>query len=252
MTSVSSSTIISSTSSLFTLIFAFLFQAESFTIIKLLAVLSSVTGVVIVTWADEKDQGTESLFGDGLALLSALSYGIYAVMLPKKIPQDSPISLPMFFGFVGLINGIFLLPILMLFNFSKIEIFQLPETKMVWFYIFLNGIIGSVISDYLWAKSILLLNSPLIATLGLSLTVPLAMASDALLHHKKFSWNYLWGSVLVFGGFVIVNFDDQLMNFFRSFLSFLSLKYLRVFNYFKIKSDLLRYGSQPTTLENSK
>jgi len=40
-----------------------------------------------------------------------------------------------------------------------------------------NGLIGTVVSDYLWARSVLLL-SPLISTLGLSLTIPCSMLAQ--------------------------------------------------------------------------
>lgn len=47
-------------------------------------------------------------------------------------------------------------------------------------FIVLNGLCDNVLSDYLWARAIVL-TSPTVATVGLSLTIPLAFLSDALL-----------------------------------------------------------------------
>ena len=46
--------------------------------------------------------------------------------------------------------------------------------------ILLKGLVDNVLSDYLWAKAVLL-TSPTVATVGLSLTIPMAIASELLL-----------------------------------------------------------------------
>lgn len=74
----------------------------------------------------------------------------------------------------------------------------------------MNGFIGTVLSDYLWLWAVLL-TSPLVATVGLSLTIPLAMLTDIVLKGKSFTWLYLLGSALVVGGFLLVNCDNQFL-----------------------------------------
>jgi solute carrier family 35 protein F5 len=59
-------------------------------------------------------------------------------------------------------------------------------------------------ADLLWAKAVLL-TSPLIATLTLTLTIPLAMLVDVVFHSKAFAPVYFIGSATVFAGFVLVN-----------------------------------------------
>ena len=46
--------------------------------------------------------------------------------------------------------------------------------------IVLKGLLDNVLSDYLWARAVLL-TSPAVATVGLSLTIPMAIASELLL-----------------------------------------------------------------------
>lgn len=57
--------------------------------------------------------------------------------------------------------------------------------------------------------SVLLL-SPVIATVGLSLTIPIAILSDILYKHTIFSGIYILGSLLVILGFIIVNIDEYI------------------------------------------
>lgn len=94
-TTVASSTIITSTSSMFTLLFGALFGVERFTLRKLFAVLASLTGIILISSIDLSGNNTddehrgdfpsktfaELAAGDLLALASAVLYG-------KHIPQD--------------------------------------------------------------------------------------------------------------------------------------------------------------------
>jgi len=47
------------------------------------------------------------------------------------------------------------------------------------------------------------------ATLGMSLTIPLAMVADMVIHGRHYSAVYILGSVQVFAGFVIANISDR-------------------------------------------
>lgn len=61
-----------------------------------------------------------------------------------------------------------------------------------------------MLSDYLWARSIVL-TSPTVATVGLSLTIPLAFLSDFLLGKGTVGYLSGFGAVFVIFGFVFVN-----------------------------------------------
>lgn len=68
---------------------------------------------------------------------------------------------------------------------------------------------GTNLSDVLWAYAVQL-TTPLTATLGLSLTVPFGMISDALLRGKSFGVQYILGALLVLSGFLLVSFAKPL------------------------------------------
>ena len=60
------------------------------------------------------------------------------------------------------------------------------------------------VSDYLWILA-MLMTSPLIVTMGLSLTIPLALLGDFLFKGQVKGLSYWFGALLVISGFSIVN-----------------------------------------------
>mmetsp|Transcript_25573 Transcript_25573/g.55575 ORF Transcript_25573/g.55575 Transcript_25573/m.55575 type:complete len:87 (+) Transcript_25573:420-680(+) len=63
-----------------------------------------------------------------------------------------------------------------------------------------NAVIGTSLSDYLWATGVLL-TSPLVATVSLNLTIPVSFITDAVvLHQHAFSWTAPVGALAVFVG----------------------------------------------------
>lgn len=87
-TSVSSTTIMSSMSGFFTLGLGALFGVEKFDIKRLIAVVLSVTGVVLVSRSDrqsgEAEQAGRPLLGDFLALISAGLYAGYVLLMKVR------------------------------------------------------------------------------------------------------------------------------------------------------------------------
>ncbi len=60
-----------------------------------------------------------------------------------------------FFGYIGLFNGIILLPIVLVLHFTKVESLVGLSWPII-ISLFINGIFNNVLSDYLWARSMLL------------------------------------------------------------------------------------------------
>jgi len=60
------------------------------------------------------------------------------------------------------------------------------------------------VSDYIWILA-MLMTSPLIVTMGLSLSIPLALLGDFVLKGQLKGLFYWFGAVLVLTGFWIVN-----------------------------------------------
>ncbi len=73
----------------------------------------------------------------------------------------------------------------------------------------ISGFFNNVISDYLWARSVVLTSST-VATVGLSITIPLAMISDLLVQGQAPTLLSASGAVLVIIGFCLVNISKEL------------------------------------------
>lgn len=216
-TTVASSTILTATSSVFTLTFGAMFGVEQFTIRKLAGVLASLAGVILISSVDysgkssdeehrgdfpEKSTG-ELALGNTLALLSAIVYGIYTVFMKKRIADESKVNMPIFFGFVGLTNVLFLWPGFFILHWTGFETFELPSTNRVTLILLLNAT-GSMLSDIIWAYAVLL-TSPILVTVGLSLNIPLSLVGQMVLNSQKSTGLYWIGAIIVLLSFVIVN-----------------------------------------------
>ncbi|GAB5575612.1 solute carrier family 35 member F5 isoform X1 [Prionailurus iriomotensis] len=172
--------ILSSTSGLFTLILAAVFPSNSgdrFTLSKLLAViLRSIGGVVLVNLSGSEKSAGRDTIGSIWSLVGAMLYAVYIVMIKRKVDREDKLDIPMFFGFVGLFNLLLLWPGFFLLHYTGFEDFEFPN-KVVLMCIIINGLIGTVLSEFLWLWGCFLTSS-LIGTLALSLTIPLSIIAD--------------------------------------------------------------------------
>lgn len=153
----------------FTLIIGRLFRVETLTLEKVGAVVMrfvlllryfhvcshrqfSFTGSLLVASSDsssnqpagappsmnEDNHAPRPVWGDLLALLSAVFYALYVILLKVKIREESRIDMQLFFGFVGLVNILFCWPMGFLLHFIGAEPFELPSTQQAVISILLN------------------------------------------------------------------------------------------------------------------
>ncbi|KIV92933.1 hypothetical protein PV10_04189 [Exophiala mesophila] len=239
-TTVASTTILTSTSSLWTLILGAFTGTEIFTWRKLCGVVLSLFGIILIstidltTNADSMDPvsdpdrllrmrrlfrriddqfpdkpASELALGDALALTSAIIYGIYTITLKKSTIKALPrqLNMTLFFGLVGTFNIFLLFPLFPLLHFTGIETFQTPPTRHVWMILLVNSI-SSLLSDICWAYA-MVLTSPLVVTVGLSLTIPLSLVGEMVLQGHYEGWVYWIGAGIVVGSFVFVDHEER-------------------------------------------
>ncbi|EHK96664.1 putative Uncharacterized vacuolar membrane protein [Glarea lozoyensis 74030] len=219
-TSVASSTILTSMSSIFTLIFGALLRVEAFSYKKLIGVLASLTGIVLISLVDlsgkdnDENRGdfphkshTEIAIGDGMAFGSAVMYGIYAIVMKKRIGNEDRVNMPLFFGLVGLFNCMLLWPGFFILHFTGVEKFQMPPTSKIWIIVLANSA-SSFISDYCWAYA-MLLTTPLVVAVGLSMTIPLSLIGQMILSSQYSSALYWVGACIVLLSFLFVNHESK-------------------------------------------
>lgn len=212
-TSVSSSSILSNTSAIFVFLIevAFLWDPLNFSWLKPFFVFICFSGITMITIVDTygpDGSKNHSFVGDMFSLLGAASYALYAIFLRIKVPKEKEETFKFshFLGFVGLFNLVFLLPLFPIFDWLNIEKFEWPNSR-AFLLLTANGIIGTFVSDYCWARSVVLLG-PLITTMGLCLNTPVSLAVTALYEHVDFSWWYIFGSFLAFTSFLGISFTD--------------------------------------------
>ncbi|KAN0035184.1 hypothetical protein ACTA71_004445 [Dictyostelium dimigraforme] len=234
-TSVSTNTILSTLSGIFSLILSVIFKVDKFTIEKLFATLLTLTGVILVSYSDfdKSSNGSDTVIGDILAIVGAFLYGLYSVLVKKLIGSEENLPMPMMFGYLGLFNLIFLWPAFFILNLTSWEVFELPSSRVLVYLIF-NGIFGSFISDLLDSYSVVM-TSPVINSIGLSLSIPFAMISDFVRTGKKFTLMYLFGSCFVVLGFLLINLASSI---FEKKLKYIEGKlFSRVKNLLNIKKN---------------
>ena len=77
----------------------------------------------------------------------------------------------------------------------------------MWAVTFFAGLLDNVLSDYLWAKAILLTTTT-VATAGLTIQVPIAALVDTLTGHAPHLLNYI-GAAAVLVGFAGINIPSD-------------------------------------------
>eukprot|EP00945_MAST-04E_sp_MAST-4E-sp1_P006657 g6657.t1 len=209
LTSVSSSTVLSSMSCVFTALFAWKVGSEKLAWHTIVAVFMTIGGTAMVVLSDSKngeeapgDAQPSSFFGDLIALLGAIFYGCYTVAIHNKVKSESFDDLALFLGYLGLIGSVCLLPIVLILNSTEVEpLSDLPLSAV--FMIAFKGIFDNVLSDLLWAKAVLL-TSPTVSTIGINMTNPLSIIIDWMRGSAP-SFVRLTGAIVMVAGFFLVS-----------------------------------------------
>ncbi|KAI9621341.1 hypothetical protein H4Q26_015840 [Puccinia striiformis f. sp. tritici PST-130] len=209
-TTVSSTTILSSMSGFFTLAIGVLTGAEKYSFGRLVAVITSIAGVILVSKSDRNLHSIHDMpsgknlpppsehwiLGDLLALSSAALYALYVILMKVKVKEESRVDMQLFFGFVGVINMLCFWPMGVILHYTDIEPFSFPQTHKLWISVILNAMC-TFVSDYIYMLA-MLKTSPLVVTLGISLTLPVAVIGDIFK-----------GAGLVLSSFVILSLFEQ-------------------------------------------
>ncbi|KAI9149388.1 putative vacuolar membrane protein [Paramyrothecium foliicola] len=218
-TSVASTTILTSTSGIWTLILGAMFGVERFSLRKLIGVTASLAGVVLISTVDlsgESDENRGSFphkspgqiaLGDSMALVSALVYGMYVTIMKRRVGNEEKVDMKLFFGLVGVFNLVLLWPVFFILHWTELEPFQMPPSGRIWTIVIVNSL-SSFVSDISWALA-MLLTTPLVVTVGLSLTIPLSLVGEVVQYGQYSSFLYWVGAAVVVLSFVFINHESH-------------------------------------------
>jgi solute carrier family 35 protein F5 len=194
-------------------------RVERFTLLKFLGVLASLGGVALISMVDvsgdtDENRGSfphktpkELAIGDVMAFVSAVLYGFYTVFMKARIGDETRVNMPLFFGLVGLANVLLLWPGFIILHLTGVEPFQLPPTSRILNIVLINSA-SSLVSDFCWAYA-MLLTSPLIVTVGLSLTIPCSLVGQMVLDAQYASALYWVGAAIMVLSFLFINHEDR-------------------------------------------
>lgn len=83
----------------------------------------------------------------------------------------------------------------------------MPPTGKIWTIILLNSL-SSFVSDISWAYA-MLLTTPLLVTVGLSLTIPLSLVGEMIQYQQFSSFLYWVGAGIVLLSFLFINHESH-------------------------------------------
>lgn len=219
-TSASNQTILGSTTTFFTLFLGVLLKIDKLSLKKLLCVVSSLIGVILINLSESSSHSNDHdkfapkspVFGNFLALIGALCYALYLLVMKLKCGTGNKTTNEReLFGWVGVMTLILGVPLLLFAHVMEIEKFELPPNKTVLFMIMVNAIF-SVISDYVTILAMLLTN-PLVTSLALTSGIPITIFIDFLVLQltsleKSSSSNlflYAFGVICILISVVLIN-----------------------------------------------
>ena len=227
MTSVTANSMLSSSSAVFTFCVSVYMGLDKFTWMKVAAVTAYVCGTVLVTMADRDPRGVNfdsaseadstnnalgqniesPMFGNVLALAAAGLYALYTSVMKLYLKDDDRTDMTLFFALMGVVNftafGAALVALRfvgflpeLLSNLS-IRVFLLACSK---------AFFDNVCSDYLWARAVLL-TSPTVASIGLSLQIPLAASVEVFVGSPPWAAHFKNAALMASGTlFVLAGF----------------------------------------------
>lgn len=165
---------LASTSGFFTLLIGYLADVEILSTLRMGAVFLSFIATLLTVIPDFSfsSKSTQAAF---FALSSALAYGLYSIYLKKVTKDESRVSMPMLFAFVGLYTLIFILPVLAVAHIMGWYVVSMPSRDAA-INIIINAIIGGLIPNYMWNVAFAL-TTPLMVAIGLSFSTPLGVVA---------------------------------------------------------------------------
>ncbi|KAK4407331.1 putative vacuolar membrane protein [Sesamum angolense] len=134
----------------------------------------------------------------------------FAIKLPDEDDEvQGRVSMAQVLGFLGLFNLLLFLPVALILEFTKLENFHVLSGRDLGLIVG-KGLLDNVLSDYLWAKAVLLTTTT-VATAGLSIQVPLAAIVDSLTGNAPHLLEYI-GAAVVMVGFTILNIPSGVLS----------------------------------------
>ena len=234
MTTVTSNTVLSATSGMFTFAIAVYIGQDVFTYWKVAGIVASLAGVTMTALADTiprpeeqspapsmqpspsaattPSMGTSptpsahgetsdyTFVGDLICLSAAVFYALYTTSIAHFLPSSDSDTVMLFFGYIGFLGLVFLSPVVAIFDFVGVEHIAMISSGVLGL-IAIKGLFDNVLSDALWTVA-LKWTSPTVATIGLSLTIPISIVAELIVRQKSPPLLGWVGAIFMVAGFI--------------------------------------------------
>lgn len=242
-TNIPANTAIFQSASVFVFIISVPLLREKVTLLKVLSVALSVVGVTLVALystnahcsenhlhnSTDTNQTSSAISADMLTshqghasctekstvygyvflLLSVITYAVFEVSYKKlATAKDDPAAVTngaRVLGYIGVHTLLWLWPPIVIFHFSGLERFELP-TRGILLLMFWNGLLDIIFNACLLIC--IALTSPLFATVGTVLAIPVSVIVDWIVQGFLLPPQAFVGIVLIVGGFASFTFSE--------------------------------------------
>ena len=157
------------------------------------------------------DQDDEALFwthliGDFFALLSAIGFALYLLVLKKKVGDARATTISLISSIIGLICLVASWPIQIFLSLTSLEPIVIPDSSLGFLFFLLAAFLGFFINWTLCVGTAF--SDPLYVAFACLLALPLTALADWWLHQLSVTFLGLFGTLLIVVGFTLINLDS--------------------------------------------
>ncbi|CAG8564051.1 18_t:CDS:1 [Funneliformis mosseae] len=207
LTTMAKLTAIYNTSCFWAYVFSIILLNETIRIEKVFSVILSITGVMVMSLLIPNERANNIEVGDFIACFGALVYGLYEVLYKKlgSPPTTSFLFANTITGLIGLCTLLFLWIPIPILHYLGIEIFELPDPETFGY------ILSTAIAGVFFNASFMLLialTSPLFASVGIMLTIPVVALVDWLITNTPIGVNTIIGNLCILLAFILLSWTN--------------------------------------------
>lgn len=182
--------VVTSSSSVFMLIFASLLLGESINRLKIFSVLLAIAGVIMIVGFNFT--GERLLIGVGLLVVAALTWGLMCVLVKMVSDFYTPLQITT----IGTIIAIICLTPYAFYHFPELAQIHFGEVK-IWFGLFYLGGISTAAAFVIWNKGLLLMKDTATAGLFGLLQPVVGTLLGYLLLGEPIYFNFVLGAAMI-------------------------------------------------------
>ena len=179
-------------------LFSCLILKEPFTTRKVIAMVASFLGVVVLSAGGNDQYGAHPVLGIVGCIVAAVSYGLFSV-LNKREDLDQDLCMPIYWG-VTMVSGL-------IAGFVEGG-WTMPDLK-TWLILAWLGVMANAVGYLIWAIALNdSKNSARIANFAFLVPV-LSMLLSALILREQIHWNGIAALVLILGGILYQSYEKK-------------------------------------------